>query len=206
MVRIGRGGAVAVAVAAAAAGLLAGCDTPDADAATYLYFGDAGVVSLPDFGQFAGDAGVHVFLENLCGTLDCHGQVGRPFRLYSAGGLRDPVGGLDPCVSPPIIVDAGGIPGTGTDTPKEICDNYLSLVSLQPDEMVRVREGKDLATDLLVVLKPEGGGHHKGGVKFTQTGPPALCLESWLTDGVEQPDGAVSSFYPPACQIAAQFP
>jgi hypothetical protein len=203
-VRIARGSAVVVAAA-----LLAGCDTPDPDAATYLYFNDAGAASLPDFGQFAGDAasgGVHVFLETLCGTLDCHGQTGRPFRLYSAGGLRDPVGGLDSCLGDGgVYVEAGGIPGVGADTPKEVCDNYLSLVSLQPDDLIRVRQGEELPTELLIVLKPEGGGHHKGGTKFTDTGYPAICLESWLLNGVTI-EGGVVSFNASACQTADQVP
>ena len=95
--------AIPLAIAASALALAFGCtETPDAN--------EQVVIKEPDFSQFAGDStnpGVHTFLEQRCGTLDCHGQPGRAFRLYSAGGLRLPN-------------DAGIFPGSAPDTPEEI--------------------------------------------------------------------------------------
>ena len=189
---------------------LAGCDVPNPDAATYLYIEDGSAGAMPDFGQFAADAangGVHVFLEKTCGTLDCHGQVGRPFRLYSAGGLRDPDGGLDLCTSPQTEVPAGPmLPGSGPDTPKEICENYLSVVGLQPEDMQRVRVGEELPTHLLIVSKPlTDWPGHKGGREMTATGDPATCLEDWLIGGVTVA-GQAQMFDMGACQSADLLP
>jgi len=35
-------------------------------------------------------AGVSTVLEKRCGSLDCHGTIGRNLRIYSSGGLRLP--------------------------------------------------------------------------------------------------------------------
>jgi hypothetical protein len=129
----------------------------------------------PDFGQFAGGAsnpGVHTFLERRCGTLDCHGQTGRAFRLFSSGGLRLPN-------------DAGLVPGVGADTPEEIYANYLALVGVQPEETSRVVSGIDPPTTLLVVAKPLGLQTHKGGQELAPGEPGAVCLESWLMGHID---------------------
>jgi hypothetical protein len=88
-----------------------------------------------------GSVGVHAFLENQCGTLDCHGQVGRPFRLFSVYGLR-------------AQNDAGQVSGAGALTPDELYSNFLSAVGLEPEEMSRVVVGDDSPTALLLVKKP----------------------------------------------------
>ncbi len=152
-------------------------------AATFGFVG-ASCASVPDVGrytlvgqpnyspQFSGDtmgnAGVHVFLEKQCGTLDCHGQAGRPLRFYSAGGLR-------------ALSDAGNVSGVGADTPDEIYANFVSVVALEPEEISRVVAGQDPPTFLLVVKKPRGLENHKGGVRFNEGDVEDLCLTSWLT-------------------------
>jgi hypothetical protein len=182
---------------AAPAGLA--CSIPDPDAHIALD-ADGG---LPDFGQFAGDApsgGVHVFLEKSCGTLDCHGQMSRPLRLYSANGMREP--------------DSGLVPGVEPETDAEIHDNYLSVVGLQPEEMLRVRlpVGGDLPNQLLLIQKPlgaensdNGGVSHKGGTKITPQGDPAVCLVGWLGNGTTR-DGRPITFDQGACAAADQLP
>ncbi len=144
------------------------------------------LVLAPDFGGFAGDAndpGVHAFLERRCGTLDCHGQSGRAFRLYSSGGLRMPN-------------DAGLVSGGGPDTPEEIRANYQSLVGLQPEETGRVLAHLDPPTALLVVAKPLALQTHKGGQELAVGDTGDACLESWLV-------GEISLT---ACAAAAQVP
>jgi hypothetical protein len=157
----------------------AGCGSlPDASAVTQI--------ALPNFGEFAGDgtnAGVHQFLEKRCGTLDCHGQIGRPFRLFSPAGLR-------------LRNDAGLVPGVGADTPDELYANYTSLVGLQPEETSRVVQGLDPPSTLLVVAKPLDLQTHKGGQVLASGDAGDVCLESWLR-------GAYDAT---SCNTAAQVP
>jgi len=148
--------------------------------------GQVTVVVTPDFAAFAGDAnnaGVHTFLEKRCGTLDCHGQTGRPFRLFSSGGLR-------------LLNDAGLTSGAGTDTAQEIYANYQALVGLQPEETSRVVNNEDPPSSLLVVAKPLGLQTHKGGQALAPNDSGDLCLEGWLMNKVDMA----------ACNDAAQEP
>src|SRR4051812_23481216 len=57
-------------------------------------------------------------LELSCGTLDCHGQVGRNLRVYGYGGLR--LSAIDPPAGDPT-------------TDLEYLASYVSLVSLEPE-------------------------------------------------------------------------
>ena len=81
--RIGAGVALMSAVTFAAG---PACDTPNPTEITE--------VDAPSYDQFKGvnitatQAGVSRLLEKRCGTLDCHGQVGRSLRLYGQFGLR----------------------------------------------------------------------------------------------------------------------
>jgi hypothetical protein len=143
-------------------------------------------IDQPSFAQFAGggtNPGVHTFLEQRCGTLDCHGQAGRPFRLYSTGGLR-------------LLDDAGLFPGGGADTAEEIAANYDALVALQPEETSRVVQGIDPPTSLLIVAKPLALQTHKGGQVLAPGGSGDACLESWLVGQIDMT----------SCAAAAQVP
>ncbi len=170
---------VACMIPAVVSQLAGGCAaTPDTSSTT--------LVLAPDFNQFAGDAnnpGVHAFLERRCGTLDCHGQVGRAFRLYSAGGLRIPN-------------DASLVAGGGPDTAEEVLANYQSLVGLQPEQMSRVVAHLDPPTSLLIVAKPLGLQTHKGGQELATGDSGDACLESWLVGQI----GLLQ------CKDAAQVP
>jgi hypothetical protein len=152
-------------------------------------------IGLPSFAQFAGGttgnaAGVHSFLENQCGTLDCHGQVGRPFRLYSENGLR-------------AVNDAGAVSGAGGETSVEVYANFLSAVGLQPEQMSAVVAGQASPTTLLLVAKPLGYQSHKGGVRMLPQGYLASCLEGWLAD----PSGyGGDTFSASDCMSAAAVP
>ena len=63
---------------------------------------DVTAVVSPDYNQFKGvavdgtlqAAGVSRLLERRCATLDCHGQVGRPLRIYGPTGIGRRVEGL----------------------------------------------------------------------------------------------------------------
>ena len=96
-----------------------------------LNYADGGIrvttILAPDQNEFAQ---VSPVFERRCGTLDCHGQVGRPLRIYSGLGLRLPN-------------DAGDTPGNGATTPDEITNNYRAVIGLEPEEMSRVVAGAD---------------------------------------------------------------
>jgi hypothetical protein len=174
------GGIVAGAVVVGALG--ACVSTPDVKA-TFT-------VTAPDYTGFAGDgtsnnAGVHAFLERRCGTLDCHGQVGRAFRVYSAGGLR-------------LANDAGLVSGTGSTTPDEIFANYESLTGLQPEQLEAVVQGRDVPTSLLIVAKPLALQTHKGGPVLAVADSGDHCLEGWLLGS--------NTEYVSYCNMAAQVP
>lgn len=146
----------------------------------------------PSYSEFVGGgsngSGVHTFLENQCGTLDCHGQVGRPLRIYSVDGLREPN-------------DAGLVSGAGSLTSSELYANFLSVIGLTPEEMNRVVAGLDPPTQLLLLQKPMGLESHKGGVRILQGDPMYMCLTSWL----EAPSGE-APFNTVACNQAAALP
>ena len=67
-----------------------------------------------------------------------------------------------------------------------------------------MRLGEEPVTDLLIIQKPLSA-HHKGGVKMTPTGYPAVCLEDWLANGLTV-QGQIIEFDPMACEIADQLP
>ena len=119
----------------------------------------------PDQGEFTT---VSPVFEQRCGTLDCHGQVGRPLRIYSGLGLRLPN-------------DAGDLPGMGATTMDEIADNYFSVIGLEPEEMSRVVAYEDPPRTLLILAKPLLLEAHKGGQQIAPSGDPAeACITSWL--------------------------
>lgn len=124
--------------------------------------------------------GVNGYLGRSCGSLDCHGQVGRGLRLYSETGLRMPEGRAS---------DAGDkTPGLGPITPAEVGQNYLAVVALEPELMEQVvADGGDRPERLLLIRKPMGYDTHKGGRIFLDvTDPGYVCLTSWLAGKVDE--------------------
>jgi hypothetical protein len=128
----------------------------------------ATTIIAPDQGEFTT---VSPVFERRCATLDCHGQVGRPLRIYSGLGLRLPN-------------DAGNAPGTSATTPDEIAANYRAVIGLEPEEMSRVVALEDPPRTLLILAKPLMLQAHKGGPALAPTGDPGeTCITSWLVGG-----------------------
>ena len=124
----------------------------------------------PDQVQFSA---VSPMLERRCATLDCHGQGGRPLRLYSGRGLRLPN-------------DAGLGPGSGDTTDEEVAANYRSVIGLEPEQLTRVIAGLKQPRDLLLLKKPLNLEGHKGGPAFAPTNDPAeVCLTTWIKGTVD---------------------
>jgi hypothetical protein len=130
----------------------------------------ATTILAPDQSQFKT---VSPVLEKRCGTLDCHGQEGRPLRIYSGNGLRLPN-------------DGGDTPGSSQTTDDEITANYRAVIGLEPEEMTRVIAGVDQPRDLLLLKKPLLLESHKGGPAFAPSGDPGEdCITTWIDGNVD---------------------
>ena len=135
---------------------------------------DSGATSplaLPDKDQFI-TQGVGVFMEKRCGALDCHGQIGRPLRIFSSNGLRKSNG-------------PNGARDTSGTTAEEQSANYYSVVGLEPEQISVSRVSEGVYDDFLLLKKPlslEGGGvRHKGGPVLRSTDSGFDCLISWIS-------------------------
>jgi hypothetical protein len=140
--------------------------------------------------------GVSAMLERRCGSLDCHGYVRRPMRLYSKYGLRLPP--ADPTIAE---VDAGpstsgNEPGLGETTPEERAQNYLAVTGVEPEQTQEVAKGNAQPNTLLIYKKPLGIEHHKGGSPVNKGDDSETCLVSWLQGTIDRL----------ACGKAAELP
>ena len=107
-----------------------------------------------------------------CGTLDCHGQVGRNLRLFGSHSLR--LASED---------DPGGRPTTAA----EYQASYWSTIGLEPEILDRVvRDGGDRAERLMILRKPLGLVSHKGGVLMQTNDKIDRCLHGWLVGAVDR--------------------
>lgn len=165
-------GRIATATAVVVAGTLAMLLGTGACATDYS--GDLTGVVAPNYDQFKGvnltatQAGVSRVLERRCGTLDCHGQVGRPMRIYGQLGLR-------------FVDDAGDYPGDGTATTEtEYTANYQAVIGLQPEIMSRVVQFQLPPEALMLLRKPLQLERHKGGAVFVEGDDTYNCITSWL--------------------------
>jgi hypothetical protein len=107
-----------------------------------------------------------------CGTLDCHGQIGRPLRIFSQSGLR-------------LVDEAGDIPGGAPETEDEKFANFTAAISLQPELTSEVFAGSYDPHTLLLLRKPLQLERHKGGQVFQSNDPGDVCLTSWLQDNTD---------------------
>lgn len=115
-----------------------------------------------------------------CGSLDCHGQSGRPLRLFHDDGLR--------------LAD-GDVPGDGATTTDEHAANLRAVIGLEPELFARVvAEGGAAPERLTLVRKSLGLESHKGGAPFAIGAPGDVCLRSWLAAKTDEA----------ACAIGAQ--
>jgi hypothetical protein len=114
---------------------------------------------------------VAAYLVHRCGSLDCHGQVGRNLRIYGRYGLR-----LDP----------QGLTNGSPTSPAEIEADYRSVVALEPEIMAEVvaDHGND-PERLTFYRKPRGLESHKGGTLIQKNDAQDLCIRSWLASAVD---------------------
>jgi len=124
---------------------------------------------------------VSTLLENRCGTLDCHGHVARPLKLYGTIGLRAPLAD-DDVIDDPDQYFSGGQVGT-TDAELEL--NYRSVCGLEPEKLALVMKGELEPDALSFIRKPKLGEKHKGGSIWESGKPGDFCLSSWIKGGFD---------------------
>jgi len=132
------------------------CSSPPQDARV--------VEQTPDTASFPAVASM---LVQACGSLDCHGTVGRNLRLYGDTALR----------YSPTDVPSTLIPTTGD----EVAQDYASVVGLEPEAMSAVvASGGANPESLTFVRKPMGIESHKGGTVIVQGDLRYVCITTWL--------------------------
>jgi hypothetical protein len=128
------------------------------------------------------------YLEHRCGSLDCHGQVGRNLRIWGCEGMR-----LDPNAIPVCSVPQGG----SQTTVAEHQATYRSLVGLEPTVMSEVVDGHGADPELLTfVRKATGLEAHKGGTLITPGDDQYVCITSWLAEQTDLTACANAIGYP----------
>lgn len=134
-------------------------------------------VIVPDLDTYVST--VDAYLTRRCGSLDCHGQPGRAYRIYSREGFRLYT-----------ILDGSLVSGQQPTTPEEQLANFQALVALEPEEMTRLmaRQGEN-PNQLMFLRKPLRIERHKGGPSMAEDDPGYRCVVAWLSIPVVQGDG-----------------
>jgi hypothetical protein len=118
-------------------------------------------------------------LQMRCGTLDCHGQIGRNMRLYGFGGLR---------------LSAPETPNGDPTTDQEFAASYDSVVGLEPEALSDVVTHQADPDQLSLVRKMRGIERHKGGQQSRVGDVLDRCVVSWLIGSFDPaPCGSVIS-------------
>lgn len=118
---------------------------------------------------------VSAVLEQRCGTLDCHGDGARPFKIYGRIGLRS-------TILPEAGVDADQYFSGGSEqtTDVELALNLRSLCGMEPEIINEVMTGARPPGDLTLVRKPRLQERHKGGRIWDDGKPGDRCLTGWM--------------------------
>jgi hypothetical protein len=120
-------------------------------------------------------------MQPSCGTLDCHGQVGRNMRMFGARGLR----------LSPTDTSFEGV----TQQP-EYDATYWAIVALEPELMSAiVREAGASPERLTLIRKGRGTERHKGGKLMSPNDDLDRCIVEWLAGKIPVD----------ACQAAAMI-
>ena len=161
---------VFLALASALATGVSCASSPDKDRVTD--------VIAPDFDTYKNN--VDLYLSRRCGTLDCHGQPGRAYRIYGQQGFRL------------YNQDAGLVSGQQPTTPEEVQANFQAIVSLEPEELNRVVATQGDDTELkrwIWIRKPLRLERHKGGPAMAEDDSGYKCVLAWMRVAVVDGNG-----------------
>jgi hypothetical protein len=126
---------------------------------------------------------VALVLVQTCGTLDCHGQVGRNLRIYGNTGLRLRASDVPTSLLP-----------TSAD---EISQDFASLVGLEPEIMSEVVADKGADPERLTFIrKMRGLESHKGNAVVVAGDARDVCITSWLAGATNDAQCTVALTYP----------
>jgi hypothetical protein len=110
-------------------------------------------------------------LQSSCGTLDCHGQLGRNLRLFGGRGLR-------------VLPENNS--ADDPTTPREYDESYFSVIGLEPELLSDVVRDRGQSPErLTMVRKARDTEKHKGGRLFVAGDVRDRCLISWLAGAVD---------------------
>ncbi len=136
---------------------------------------------------------VHPVVRFSCASLDCHGDEGRPLRIYAEDGLR-------------IRAELRGHPHDAPLDPEEAAWNAAAFAGIDP-------EPSDLAHSLVLqkpLARDAGGVAHEGGDLWPSSDDPSyVCLASWLAGDTRDAaalacDAAAAALDPYAASPPAQ--
>ncbi len=147
---------------------------------------------------------VSLVLEQRCGSLDCHGNIARPLRIYGSRGLRyvpiyafDDKGNVIQSPDATAYIDPtkaeadGAYPGAGgkATTDAEHEQTVRALCGLQPEKMRQVVFESADPDKLLLMSKPLNLERHNGAKVFERGSLDHACITSWLQSKL--PNGAI---------------
>ena len=114
---------------------------------------------------------VEPYVSLRCGSLDCHGDKGRPLRLYGAGGLR----------SRPEL--------RGEFTaPEEVRASVLAFTGVSPDIGTADDNARHLAMQKGLAVDAGGLAHVGGDIWASVDEPGYRCLHGWLEGRADDVD------------------
>ena len=106
-------------------------------------------------------------MQPRCGTLDCHGQIGRNLRLFGSRGLR---------------LLAKDNPADNVTSAEEYDATYWSVIALEPEILTQVvRDGGQRPERLSLIRKARGVDLHKGAALMKPGDDLDNCLLTWLS-------------------------
>jgi hypothetical protein len=128
------------------------------------------------------------YLNDRCGSLDCHGQTSRNLQIWGCNGMR---------IDPKMIPSCLPVPGGGQTTVQELNATYRSLVGLEPTVMSEVYDNHGAHPELLTfVRKARGLEAHKGGTLITPGDDQDICITSWLAGNTNKMECGVAQGLP----------
>lgn len=138
------------------------------------------------FGEVAGT------LQVRCGSLDCHGRIERPLRIFGQLGARLPIApeylAAHPDIDPAQYFPGGQEPTTAD----ELLETFRSVCGLEPEVTTRVVRREVGAGELTLVRKPRLAEEHAGGRIWAAGSAGDRCLTSWL-DPLSSDTGAFAA-------------